>query len=988
MVLRKLYKGWILLLVISLQQTGISQTAYSSHLKDRVEWVFHEEAHQSLSKSTYLKEVYRLSQGVLSELEGNLVYKMSDKIHLIGFVSWSRFVAYNAKFTQQSSFNQSKEPVYYPVYLGSDLNDALPQIKRGVAQQYLREFLLGFSYSEKLNPLSSYQIPDWLLLGFIGYFSDGITRDEFLKFQQLTKGSDFNNVNYIPNTHKELFGKVIWYWFEKDKTKDVNSVFWQILRRAHNFEKTFGYHFEKRFGEWLNEKTIRAQQLKSDAVIYSDVQLVLNSQNLKKFKIQWNKDATDYRLISNQRLVNPDKEVEINSTSIQTANQSFKNELYPQFAPSDFEINLSLNQSNWILYVNGEPIILGDKGKYQMINTDLDGVYILKTEQGIQTVYKLNSTANDMVPIKSWTNLWGSKSLFIDKDNSYFHNIEIRLTKNKYLSLFLKSNRDGWDTLFFKTHTDAFISVQNFIVESPTHFSCSYNDGWKKGILHIKDGKQMLIPSKGYMYRQDYLAGTDSLYESFLANGKIHTNFISRGLPVLTQDTITLIDLSKEIIPTLIPPSNKKSGYAIEEKFVSPYKFESTKTYNRIFTEKRKQPWVVKPFKPWFYGVNGKFYFSNSDVDVPYHASLKPTERYNTPFTLFYALDIPEVFEDQQLNLRMFTNLNRRRIGLGFDYELKKQPTTHRFSFDYRLRQFEPIPDIRKRDRSLFLHYSIEKKLMGWVASSSTQFYSSGIISINSNPELLLANTARTNVPFFNVKISKFFINKESKVEWFLSQDFGMSFGHIKNTKQKNFASALFANIHSKARYKGFQYFGNVKLKYSLSESNIGTLMGGGKGWLSRQAFTNKQWNKMDMSLSPLIANSLPVRGVQAGERIGNSFVYSQQNIALSPLSIFNGTVLESKFWQSIEIIGFFDFGTAFYGNTTTHFSNPYNQLVYSTPNYSITANTQNNPWILGYGCGLEMSVWNIPFRVERAWGKIGDDWQLPQWLISLGKLF
>jgi len=164
--------------------------------------------------------------------------------------------------------------------------------------------------------------------------------------------------------------------------------------------------------------------------------------------------------------------------------------------------------------------------------------------------------------------------------------------------------------------------------------------------------------------------------------------------------------------------------------------------------------------------------------------------------------------------------------------------------------------------------------------------------------------------------------------------------------------------------------------------------MGGSQGWISRQAFTNEQWNKIDMSLSPLIANALPVRGVQAGERIGNSFIYSQQNVALSPLSIFNGTVLESKFWQSIEIIGFFDFGTAFYGNTTTHFSNPYNQLVYSTPNYTITANTQNNPWLLGYGCGLEMSVWNIPFRIERAWGKIGDDWQSPQWLISIGKLF
>ena len=289
MTLQKLYKGWIFLLVISSQQTGISQTPYSSHLKDRIEWVFNDEAHHSLSKSTYLKEVYRISEGVLSELESNLIYKMSDKIHLIGFVSWSRFVNYKSKFTQQSHFNKSKEPVYYPVYLGSDLNDALPQIKRGLAQQYLREFLLGFSYSEKLNPLSSYQIPDWLLLGFIGYFSDGITRDEFLKFQQLTESSDFNNVNYIPKTHKELFGKVMWYWFEKDKTKDVNSVFWQILRRAHNFEKTFGYHFEKRFGDWLNEKIKKAQQLKNDEVIYSDVQFVWNSQNFRNVKVFRNK---------------------------------------------------------------------------------------------------------------------------------------------------------------------------------------------------------------------------------------------------------------------------------------------------------------------------------------------------------------------------------------------------------------------------------------------------------------------------------------------------------------------------------------------------------------------------------------------------------------------------------------------------------------------------------------------------------------------------
>jgi len=986
--LQKLYKGWIFLLVISLQQIGISQTPYTSHLKDRIEWVFTDESHHSLSKSTYLKEVYRISEGVLSELEGNLIYKVSDKIHLIGFVSWSRFVNYKSKFTQQSHFNKSKEPVYYPVYLGSDLNDALPQIKRGLAQQYLREFLLGFSYSEKLNPLSSYQIPDWLLLGFIGYFSDGITRDEFLKFQQLTESSDFNNVNYIPKTHKELFGKVMWYWFEKDKTKDVNSVFWQILRRAHNFEKTFGYHFEKRFGDWLNEKIVKAQQLKSDEVIYSDVQFVWNSQNFRNVKILWNKEATDYRLISNQGLVKPNEEVKINSNLIQIANQTFKNQLYPQFAPTDFKIYLSLNESNWILYNHGEPINLGDKGKYQIINTDLNGIYILNTEQGIQTVHRLNSATNEMITVKSWTNFWGSTSLFIDKDSSYFDNREVRLNKDKYVSLFLRSNCDDWDTLFSKAHTDAFVSLHNFIVESPTHFSCSYNDGWKKGILHIKDGKQMLIPSKGYMYRQDYLAGTDSLYESFLANGKIHTNFMQRGLPVLTQDTIPLTDVTDEISPKHIQFPKKKSMYPSGDKFVSPYQYEPTKTYNRRFTEKRKQPWVVKPFKPWFYGVNGKFYFSNNEIDIPYHASLKPTERYNSPFTLFYALDIPEVFEDQQLNLRMFTNLNRRRIGIGFDYEFKKQPLTHRFSFDYRLRQFEPIPDIRKRDRSLLLQYGIEKKLMGWVASSSTQLFYNGIISINSNPELLPLNTQRTYAPYLKMKITKALSKHDAIIERHLTQEYGMSVGQIRNSLQKSFASALFANVHSKARYKGFQYFGNLKFRYSLSESNIGTIMGGSQGWISRQAFTNEQWNKIDMSLSPLIANALPVRGVQAGERIGNSFVYSQQNVALSPLSIFNGTVLESKFWQSIEIIGFFDFGTAFYGNTTTHFSNPYNQLVYSTPNYTITANTQNNPWLLGYGCGLEMSVWNIPFRIERAWGKIGDDWQSPQWLISLGKLF
>lgn len=987
---QKLYRGLVFLLVISLQKIGISQNPYSSHLKDRIEWIFNDEAHHSLSKSTYLKEVYLISEGVLSELEDNLVYKMSDKIHLIGFVSWSGFVNYKNKFTQQSHFNKSKEPVYYPVYLGSDLNDALPQIKRGVAQQYLREFLLGFSYSEKLNPLSSYQIPDWLLLGFIGYFSDGITRDEFLKFQQLTESSNFNNVNYIPMTHKELFGKVMWYWFEKDKTKNVNSVFWQILRRAHNFEKTFGYHFEKRFGDWLNEKTLKAEQLKNDEVIYSDVQLVWKSQNSRKFKIVWNKEVTDYRLISNQRLINPNEEVKINSNSIQIANQTFKYQLYPQFSPIDFKIYLSLNESNWILYVNGEPINLGDKGKYQIISTDLEGIYILKTEQGIQTVYELNSATNEMISVKRWTNHWGSTSLFIDKDNSYFDNTKVRLNKDKYVSLLLRSNLDGWDTLFCKAHTDAFVNLQNFIVESPTHYSCSYNYGWKKGILHIKDGKQMLIPSKGYMYRQDYLAGTDSLYESFYADGKVHVNFISRGLPVLTQDTVSFSDLTNEIIPRPrpIPFPKKEHLYASGDKFVSPYKYEPTKTYNRRFTEKRKQPWVVKPFKPWFYGVNGKFYFSNNEIDIPYHASLKPTERYNSPFTLFYTLDIPEVFEEQQLNLRMFTNLNRRRIGLLFAYELNKKPLTHRFSFNYRLRQFEPIPDIRKRDRSLFLQYGIEKILMGWVVSSSTELFSSGIISINSNPELLPLNVERTYAPYLKMKITKALSKHDAIIERHLTQEYGMNVGQIRNSRQKSFASALFANIHSKARYKGFQYFGNLKLKYSLSESNIGTLMGGSQGWISRQAYTNEQWNKTNISLSPLIATTLPVRGVQAGERIGNSFVYSQQNIALSPLSIFNGTVLESKFWQSIEIIGFIDFGTAFYGNTTTHFSNPYNQLVYSTPNYTITANTQNNPWLLGYGCGLEMSVWNIPFRIERAWGKIGDDWQSPQWLISLGKLF
>lgn len=977
-------------------QTIKGQTAYWSHQKDRLEWVFPKAQHTVDSTSPYLQEILKISEGVLNELESNLVYKTSDDIHLIGFLNWQEYVAYCEK-TQENSENTSieglkKRRIYYPVYVGSNLSYALPEIKRGISTQFLREYLLGFSYTEKLNPLRNYNIPEWLVEGFIGYFSDGINRDEFLRFKILAENGRFRNINYIPKVNRELFGKVIWYWFENKKGKDVNSVFWQLLKRAHNFEKTFRYNFDIRFGDWLKMKISSIESSSLSPSEYADFQVPLKLGNIKAihpsvasnndFRITYSDGQGIHSIVSNStknKTLEYSKDLKL--TLGKTKTHLFKNGNY---------YRIYHNEGCWFLkHPKSAPLPLSNNGVYSFVFSDDNSVYINQSLEGFETLFRIHEDKPSLDTIDHFQSYWGRHDMYLKSKNDFYYFIDQRISKDTSQTLFIHRQLGSTDTLHQVLHNVGYSSIRDFIVESDNHISYVHNQGWHSGIVHVRTNEPFkTVGTKGLFYQQSYLLNTDSICEVYWWKGAIKINYIPRGSQILDQDTITAIALNGQIYRDtgrITDPANKT--YPRSSIFISPFAIKQKVDKSHLLTYSKKNNWLKEPFQPWFYPFNGQLYLSNKELDIPYSQIINPQERYNSPLTLFYSIEASQVFNDRSVGMLFFTNYNRRRIGMQISKSFRYKGYSNKFNATYRLRQFNLEQEQRKRERSAFIGYSLGKQMGMFQSNSTFSFSRNQIISINSRPEL--TNIELKNIDQVQASVSLSYTKSSinSEIQYILSNSNGMSIGILRSNIPYLISSA-YSNTKFTSKWKGLKYLFSLKSQYSISETNTSILMGGSSGWFSERAFTDDQWEKRPSNSSPLIGQQLPIRGVLVGSRMGNSFVAMQQNLAISPLSIFPGTIHESRFWKSLEIYAFSDVGTAFYGSTPKHELNPYNVLIYSTPNYTITANTQNNPWVSGYGMGIEMSIWSIPFRIERAWGKVGDNSRLPVWLISLGKLF
>ena len=132
-------------------------------------------------------------------------------------------------------------------------------------------------------------------------------------------------------------------------------------------------------------------------------------------------------------------------------------------------------------------------------------------------------------------------------------------------------------------------------------------------------------------------------------------------------------------------------------------------------------------------------------------------------------------------------------------------------------------------------------------------------------------------------------------------------------------------------------------------------------------------------------ANNL--RGFKTNIRNGTSYALVNTELRVPIFKYFSRRV-RSSFFRNFQLIGFFDFGTAWEGWSPYSNDNPLNTLTISNVTTSVEVNYFRDPIVAGYGVGLRTVLFGYFLRLDYAWGIETRIRQNPMLYFSLGMDF
>ena len=173
----------------------------------------------------------------------------------------------------------------------------------------------------------------------------------------------------------------------------------------------------------------------------------------------------------------------------------------------------------------------------------------------------------------------------------------------------------------------------------------------------------------------------------------------------------------------------------------------------------------------------------------------------------------------------------------------------------------------------------------------------------------------------------------------------------------------------------------------TLGSEKILYIMGGVDGWLF-PGFNNEiPFPQDDAFAYQTLASNM--RGFKNNIRNGSSYALANVELRVPIIKYFSNRI-RSSFFRNLQLIGFFDVGTAWQGPTPFADENPLNTIFISNPQspVSVKVNYFRDPVVAGYGAGIRSVLFGYFVRLDYAWGIETRVVQDPRIYFSLGMDF
>jgi hypothetical protein len=154
----------------------------------------------------------------------------------------------------------------------------------------------------------------------------------------------------------------------------------------------------------------------------------------------------------------------------------------------------------------------------------------------------------------------------------------------------------------------------------------------------------------------------------------------------------------------------------------------------------------------------------------------------------------------------------------------------------------------------------------------------------------------------------------------------------------------------------------------TLGSERILYYLGGVENWLFSQYDQGSAVpTDLNFAYTTLAAN---MRGFKYNARNGSSVALVNTEVRVPFMQYLSRQKIRSSFLRNMQVVGFFDIGTAWHGADPFSPENPLNTVVLTNPpTVSVTVNYYRNPLVMGYGAGVRTLLFGYILKLDYAWG-------------------
>ena len=550
------------------------------------------------------------------------------------------------------------------------------------------------------------------------------------------------------------------------------------------------------------------------------------------------------------------------------------------------------------------------------------------------------------------------------------------------------NNQNGINNLFYGKYDstisfiDTAIHYRHFLKEKPlTNFSRNINEH------HLSKNKTSY----------SYIKFNNGYYQIF--KGELGDTITNQNLSLnntayrkIEQKERAFEDSLMAINPEIESRIDSSKIFSKEDNFVdiNHYVFETEKSYfsykyDSLETDtsnSRKSEPKIQIYQRTFFTDHVVSQVDFSFLSATYQAFTGGAVYFNPGFNALFKIGAYDLLENYKIiaGVRFSADFNSNEYLVSLENLVKKideQYIYHRQSFENYTEDFISKTQTNKLMYVRTLPFSQVNAIKGTVTfRHDQQIYLSIYRNSLQKPdvhkgwgglklEYIFDNTISKGINLYTGTRYKLFadyynqmVEKVDSFNFFNTDLFaiGADFRHYQKIHRDLIFAARFATSTSFGRSKLIYYLGGVDNWTNFSQATPTFI-----------PLDEIPIDKDEDYAYQAVATNL--RGFPQNIRNGNSFALINTELRWPVVRYFSNYPVNSSFWSNLQVVGFFDAGTAWSGLSPYSKENAYDKKVIDRGTYTLTLDTERDPIVAGYGFGVRAMLFGYFARFDWAWG-------------------